>query len=208
MDQEVSAVLPASENAVSDDSERPFSRAAALRALVGGGAAATALVGLSSAEAAPSRAEDQKILNYLLVLEHLQAAFYDEARRQAALPRSLMRYVDLVGRHEQAHVRLLSKLLGAAARPAPSFRVGSAVSGKAAFVRTALELEETAVGAYIATGANLTDRVMADVGAICAVEGRHAAWIRSIADVLPAPAAADPALSQRRVLAVVRRFTK
>ncbi len=205
MDQEVSAVLPASESPVTGKG-RALSRAGALRALAGGGVAAAGLVGFSSASAAPSRTQDQKILNYLLVLERLQAAFYASARRAGGLSAELQKFAAVVGRNELEHVRLLSTLLGAAAKPAPAFHFGSAVSG--AFARTAVELEEAAVGAYIATGASLTDRVMADVGSICAVEGRHAAWIRSIAGVLPAPAAADPAESQQRVLAVVRRFTR
>ena len=200
-------MLPVSEEAVSPKGRR-LSRGAALLALLGGGAAFTALADLSPAEAAPSRAQDQKILNYLLVLEQLQEAFYAAARRGGALSGEPARYADLVNRNEHAHVQLLTKLLGAAAKPAPRFRFGSAVTTRRAFVRTAVELEETAVGAYIATGANLTDRVMAHVGSICAVEGRHAAWIRSIADELPAPAAADPAETQQRVLALVRRFTR
>jgi hypothetical protein len=207
LDQEVSAVLPASEDAVPGQAGRLFSRAAALRALLAGGAAA-GLAGISSAEAAPSEAQDRKILNYLLVLEQLQAAFYAEARRRGALSGGLASYVDLVGRHEQAHVVALSQLLGAAARPAPAFHFAAGVTRGDSFVRTAVELEETTVGAYIATGANLSAPLMADVGSICAVEGRHAAWIRSLANDLPAPAAADPAAAERRVLAVVRRFTR
>jgi hypothetical protein len=213
-DEERSAVLPASDLRVTADFDQRLSRARALRALIGGGVAiaggaAVSVIGeLSSAAAAPSRAQDQRILNYLLVLEHLQEAFYGEARKAGALTRDLSTYARVVGGNERVHVGVISKLLGPVARPAPTFRFGSSARSDKAFVRTALEIEETAVGAYIATAANLTPRVMADVGSICAVEGRHAAWIRSIADVIPAPAAADAAATQQRVLTVIRRFTK
>src|SRR5919198_2926203 len=212
-DQELSAVLQASDDPGAD---RRLSRAAALRALIGGGAAvaggaaagALGLGGVSSAAAAPSRTQDERILNYLLVLEHLQDAFYGAARSAGALSGEPAKLAQVAVAQERVHVQVLSKLLGGAARPAPTFRFGRTVQSTKAFVQTALALEETAVGAYIATGADLTDRVMAEVGSICAVEGRHAAWVRSIADVIPAPAAADPAAAQRRVLAVVRRFTR
>jgi len=216
IDQELSAVLPASEDPASCVANPRLSRAAALRALIAGGGAlaggtaagALGLGGVSSAAAAPSRTQDEKILNYLLVLEHLQDAFYGAARDGGALSGELAKLARIAGAQERVHVQLLSKLLGSAARPAPTFRFGRAVQSGKSFVQTALVLEETAVGAYIATGADLTDRAMAAVGSICAVEGRHAAWVRSIADVIPAPQAADPAEEQQRVLAVVRRYTK
>jgi hypothetical protein len=211
-DQELSAVLQASDRRAAD---RRLSRASVLRALVGGSAAVAggaagvlSFGGLSPAAAAPSRTQDQKILNYLLVLEHLQDAFYGAALSTGALSGEPAKLARVAGAQERVHVQVLSKLLGGAARPAPKFRFGRTVQSGKAFVETALELEETAVGAYIATAADLTDRVMAEVGSICAVEGRHAAWVRSLADVIPAPSAADPAETQKRVLAVVRRFTR
>jgi hypothetical protein len=213
-EQEFPTALPASDSRSSVDLIRPMARATALRRLLGGGAAvaagagATALALLSSAAAAPSRTQDQKILNYLLVLEHLQDAFYSHAQTASGLSGELKDYAQLVGRQERVHVQLLTEMLGAAAQPAPRFRVPAGTKSGSGFVKTALELEETAVGAYIATAANLTDRAMEAVGSICAVEGRHAAWIRSIADELPAPSAADPARTQQEVLSTVRRFAK
>ncbi|MFL5928036.1 MAG: ferritin-like domain-containing protein [Gaiellaceae bacterium] len=196
------------------DLSRPMSRATVLRQLVGGGAAAvgaaaaTGLAMMPSATAAPSRTQDQKILNYLLVLEHLQDAFYRSVRSGSTLSGESRKYALLVGRQERAHVQLLTKMLGAAAQPAPRFHFPASAKTGNGFAKTALELEEAAVGAYIATGPNLTQKAMAAVGSICAVEARHAAWIRSIADELPAPAAADPARTQQSVLATIRRFAK
>ena len=193
---------------------RPMSRATALRELFGGGAAvvgaaaATGLAILPSATAAPSRTQDQKILNYLLVLEHLQDAFYRSVQAGGTLSGEVRKYALAVGRQERVHVHLLTKMLGAAAQPAPQFSFPASTKSGNGFAKTALELEETAVGAYIATAPNLSEHAMAAVGSICAVEARHAAWIRSIADEIPAPAAADPARTQQSVLATVRRFAK
>src|SRR6266480_5521950 len=193
---------------------RPMSRGTALRELFGGGAAvvgaaaATGLAILPSATAAPSRTQDQKILNYLLVLEHLQDAFYRSVQARNTLSGESRKYALVVGRQERVHVQLLTKMLGAAAQPAPQFSFPASTKSGNGFAKTALELEETAVGAYIATAPNLSEHAMAAVGSICAVEARHAAWIRSIADEIPAPAAADPARTQQSVLATVRRFAK
>src|SRR4051795_6680266 len=95
---------------------RPMSRATVLRQLVGGGAAAvgaaaaTGLAMMPSATAAPSRTQDQKILNYLLVLEHLQDAFYRSVRSGSTLSGESRKYALVVGRQELVHVRLLTKM--------------------------------------------------------------------------------------------------
>jgi ferritin-like protein len=213
-DHQFPAARPTAEERRSVDRSPPMSRATALRELVGGGAAllgaatATGLAIQPSAAAAPSRTQDQKILNYLLVLEHLQDAFYRNAQAGGTLSGDLRTYAQAAGAQERVHVRLLTKMLGGAAQPAPRFHFPAGTRSGNGFTKTAVELEETAVGAYIATGANLTERVMETVGSICAVEARQAAWIRSIADELPAPAAADPARGQQSVLATIRRFAR
>jgi ferritin-like protein len=213
-DDQLPTARPTAEERRPVDRKRPMSRATALRELVGGGAAllgaatATGLAILPSATAAPSRTQDQRILNYLLVLEHLQDGFYRNAQAGGTLSGDLREYAQAAGAQERVHVRLLTKMLGGAAHPAPRFHFPAGTKSGHGFITTAVELEETAVGAYIATAANLTERVMEAVGSISAVEARQAAWIRSIADELPAPEAADPARTQQSVLATIRRFAK
>jgi len=194
--------------------ERPLSRATLLlRALAGGGLVAggallAALGGVADAAEARSEKQDERILNYLRVLEHLQERFYADARRRGALRGELREYAELAGAHERKHVRLLTDALGRAATPLPAFRFGRTTATAGAFTSAALDIEEATVGAYIATAPNLTASAMERAGSICAVDSRHAAWIRSIAGEHPAPAAADPARSQQRVLATVRRVTR
>jgi hypothetical protein len=193
---------------------QPVSRAALLAkafaggaALAGGGIVAGVLA-VPGLAAERSKEQDERILNYLRVLEHLQETFYADARRRNALRGELREFAQTAGAHERKHVQLLTKQLGRAAKPLPAFRFGGRTAKAGTFVADAVDIEEAVVGAYIATAPNLSAGAMETAGSICAVDGRHAAWIRSIAGEPPAPAAADPAQTQQHVLATIRRITR
>ena len=185
-------------------------RAQALRA----GATTSAVVGAGvllrdwarpdASAAAPSRAQDVRILSFLLVLEEAQSAFYDAALRSRALSGELLRFAQVVAPQEHDHVALLRRRLGGSARPAPRFEFRDATSSPARFRRAAIDLEEATAAAYIGQGASLTRDLVAEAAGIVAVEARHAAWIRDVAGVLPAPRPADPARSPGDVLADLR----
>lgn len=168
-----------------------------------GGAVAGSLAG--AAASAPSRAQDLRILNFLLELEYLQQAFYEEAREADALSGELLRFAQVVGDHEREHVASLRRALGGDARSEPAFRFGEAVESEAKFAAAALTLEETLAAAYIGQAANLTARRIPTVARIVPVEARHAAWIRDLVDRLPAPSAFDPAKSSAEVRKTLER---
>lgn len=152
-----------------------------------------------------SREQDIRILNFLLLLEYAQQAFYEEARSRGAIRGELREYAQVAGDHEDAHVEALRALLGADARSKPSFRFTDAVDGPERFRAAALTLEETASAAYIGQAANLTAEPVLEVARIVPVEARHAAWIRAIAGRNPAPRAADPARTARQVMRTLER---
>jgi hypothetical protein len=190
-------------------SDRPRTRAQALRVAAAAGLAAGAGAllhdwGADTSAAAPSRGQDVKILNFLLVLEEAQAAFYDVALKRGALSGDLLHYAQVVAPHEHDHVARLRKRLGGQARPAPPFEFGDATSSPARFRRAAIDLEEATAAAYIGQGASLTRDAVKDAAAIVAVEARHAAWIRDLAGADPAPRPADPARSPNDVLSDLR----
>jgi rubrerythrin len=186
------------------------SRSALLkRAVVVGGAAVatgglvTALPKLASSAAARS-SRDVRILNYVLRLEYLKAAFYEEAAG-GELTGELLQFADVLARHERRHVTFLRKRLGDEARDEPRFDFGDATRDPDAFAATARTLEETAVAAYIGQGANLTRRHMVVFAQIASVEARHAAWIADVLGRDPAPLAADKAKTPAQVLAVIEQ---
>lgn len=170
-------------------------------ALVAAGGLATALPNRAGSVRSASR--DAQILNYVLRLEYLKAAFYEEAAAEGALSGELRQVAELLGKHERRHVELLRERLGEDAEPAPEFDFEDATRDPDRFAETARTLEETAVAAYIGQGANLTRRNMSAFAQIASVEARHAAWIADILGADPAPKAADEAKTPEQVLAVI-----
>jgi hypothetical protein len=177
------------------------------RTLATGAAAAGAGVLLKrtiGAGAAPSPSQDRRILNFALLLEYLQAAFYTEALTRGRLRGELREFAETVGGHERAHVAALRGALGRAAREKPRFRFGDATRDPRTFGRVAYELENTGVAAYNGQAANLTTQSLATAASIVSVEGRHAGWISDLIGREAAPRAADPGMSAAQVTAKLR----
>lgn len=173
------------------------------RAAVGGGSllvSGVAFGGIPSLAFGASASEDAKILNFALLLEYLEAAFYTEAEQKGKLSGDVRYFAKIVGGHERTHVAYLQKALGSMAIKSPKFDFGDTTSNTAKFMATAIALEDTGVGAYNGQGANLTKKTLAAAAEIVSVEARHSAWIRDIAGQLPAPDAFDPLLSKAQVL--------
>jgi hypothetical protein len=178
------------------------------RALLAVGAVAlgTAVGNELAADAAPrpSRKQDVRILNFLLLLERLQEGLYAAASSRASIHGELRQLATVAHAHERAHVQLLERALGSEAAPKPSLRFDEAVRSPRRFVRAALRLEETATAATIGEAANLSRARVLDAARIVSVDARHAAWIRDVARELPAPRAADPSQTAGEVERYVR----
>jgi hypothetical protein len=179
------------------------------RAVVGGGvvvAGGVFLGGLPGvAPAARSKAQDVKILNLVLQLEELEAAFYADAEARGALRGELAEFARVVGEHERAHVAFLRKALGDQAESKPTFNFGNTTSDRDRFVATAAFLEDTAVAAYNGQAANLTKPVLQAAATIVSVEARHAAWIRDIVGQPASPDATDTPATERQVRRAVAK---
>jgi Ferritin-like domain len=166
-------------------------------ALVGGGAL---LVGLPRlAASAPSPEQDARVLNLVLLLEEVEAGFYDDAVARGRLTGELRRYARIVGGHERAHVRFIRSVLRGKARRRPTLDFGSATSDEDEFTAAAITLEDLSVAAYNGQAANLTTGALRAAARIVSVEARHAAWIRDIGGKPPAAEPTDPAMSERQV---------
>ncbi|HEX9350265.1 MAG TPA: ferritin-like domain-containing protein [Gaiellaceae bacterium] len=194
----------------SGDDPRGSSRAefVARTVLAGGTLAAGAAVVAALprlAASAPSPAQDQKILNFALLLEYIEAAFYAEAFAKGKFGGDLGEYVSVVRRHEQAHVAFLKRVLGSKARKEPEFSFGDATSDARKFVAAAISLEENVIAAYNGQAVNLTKTTLAAAAKIVSVEARHAGWIRAIDLKNPAPAATDQPKTAAEVQAYVNR---
>ena len=191
----------------------PDTRAAFLRkagiglgAVAGSGALVGALPGIASAAVPRS---DIAILNFALTLEFLEAAFYAEALRNRALQGELLRFAQVTGRHENAHVAFLKGALGRKAVKRPRFNFKGTTADAAKFAQTAQVLEDTGVKAYLGQVGNIKAKaILKAAGSILPVEARHAAWIRDIRGSgnapRPAPSSFESALTKNQVLAAVK----
>ena len=176
--------------------------ALATGAVAGGGALLSGLPRLSAAP--PSPTMDTEILNFFLLLERLQSAFYDEAVGGRALTGGMADYAEAVSEHEREHVEYLEGVLGGDAAAAPEFDFGDSTGSDSSFGPAALLIEETAAAAYIGQAANATRDTVLAAARIVAVDARHAAWMRDLLGRNPAPKVADAALSEREARSALR----
>jgi hypothetical protein len=148
----------------------------------------------------PSREQDARVLEWLLQVEYLQAAFYSEAERRGRLRGELREFAVLVGEQERAHVAALEKAVrrGGSAARRPEFDFGDATAGADEFVPAAVELEEIAVSAFNGQVPNLTRPRVLTAMKIVSVEARHVGWARDLADRNPAPRPADRPATQEQ----------
>ena len=140
------------------------------------------------------------MLNLLLLLEYVQAAFYADANTRGSLRGELAEFSRTVGQHEDEHVAYLKKALGAKARAKPRVVFQGATGNQKAFTAGAIALEDLGVAAYNGQATNVTRKTLAAAATIVSVEARHAAWIRDIAGQLPAIEATDPAVTEEQML--------
>ena len=159
----------------------------------------------SVAISSPSPAQDQKILNFALELEYIEAGFYAEAFAKRKLKGELLEYVSTVRHHEREHVAFLKGVLGSNARKKPDLDFGDATSDPEMFTAATIALEETVIAAYNGQAVNLTKGTLAKAATIVSVEARHAGWIRAIAGRDPAPDATDTPKTAAEVQAEVNR---
>ena len=182
---------------------------------VAGGVLFNGLVSPASAQT-PKRKKSKKndiaIGRYALTLEYLEAAFYAAALQSGALTdAAVLRFAQVAGAHEAAHVKALRALLGRRRIASPTFNFGDTVTNQDKFKATAQAVEDVGVSAYAGQGPNILQKaLLVPALGIHSVEARHAAWIRFINSGgqgdeanLPAPAIVDAPRSANAVLRIV-----
>ena len=179
--------------------------AAAVPAVLIGDALVGGVEALAAGAAAPSAKQDAVILGFGLLIEELQAAFYDAALDRAGLKGELRQFAEVVGGHEHEHVTFVRGALGPKAPKTPRFAFGAAVRTPKRFADTAVALEDLGVAAYNGAAPSLTPGALAAAARLVSVEARHAAWIRDLTGRNPAPRAADLPMAAAAVTAALNR---
>lgn len=133
-------------------------------------------------------ADDVGILNFALLLEELEAAFYPAVISSGKITDAKeLDYLRALGNHEAAHVKFLRGVLGQNARFQTSDLnlnqqgLNALLVDRSKILNTAVTLEDLGVHAYNGAGPSLTNPTfLLAAGSIVSVEGRHAAGIRAL----------------------------
>ncbi|MBC6606417.1 ferritin-like domain-containing protein [Hymenobacter sp. BT188] len=165
---------------------------------------------------------DTGLLNYVYLLEQLEAAFYDKvvATPPADMPSTELAYFTDIRDHEVIHREFFKFALGTSAIGTAVFNFSSfTLTTRAGVLAAAQTLEDLGVAAYNGAGKLFTDPVYLGIaGKIASVEARHAALVRDLvqpnsfatADVVVNDGSAldglDAAKTPAQVIAVVNTF--
>ena len=160
--------------------------------LAGLAAAMGFAVTAAGAAAAPSDGSraDLERLDFLLTLERMQAAFYQQAIASGGAVGRFAALAQTIAAIERAHVQGLMVRLGSQASPAPSFNFKGTTENPERFVRTAIALEDLSTSTLAGMLVELEQaEVITSVAAMYTAEARHSAWIRLEAGQEAAPTA-------------------
>lgn len=133
-------------------------------------------------------ANDIGILNFALLLEELEAAFYAAVVISGKITNSKeMEYMRYLGGQESAHVTFLRSVLADQVLFTTqdlSFNqstLNNFLSSRDSILNTAVTLEDVGVHAYNGAGPSLTNPTfILAAGSIVSVEARHAAGVRAL----------------------------
>ncbi|WP_121970731.1 ferritin-like domain-containing protein [Leptolyngbya sp. BC1307] len=133
-------------------------------------------------------ADDVGILNFALLLEELEAAFYAAAADSGMVTDSTeLEYIRVLGAQEAAHVTFLRGVLGDQVlfeTEDISFNpdgLAAILSDRDTILNTAVALEDVGVHAYNGAGLFLTNPTyLLAAGSIVSVEARHAGGVRAL----------------------------
>ncbi len=199
------------------DNRRGFLKKAGLAggSMVAGGALLSALTPAGAMAAGKGRPPasfgkgDIGILNYALTLEYLEAAFYNEAtannnKKSFLTTAQEKAFLKQTTTDENAHVAFLKKALGKKAIAAPKVDFGATTSDHDSFIKTAVALENTGVGAYSGQALNIASPAYISAAlSIWSVEARHASVAGLLLKPTPANISPDGAFDKPKTAAQV-----
>lgn len=155
------------------------------------------------------------VLTYALTLEHIEDAFYRSGLdAKGLIPAEYEGIFNQIGKHEAAHVELLSGALGSAAIKRPKLdltaggKYADALTNFDTYLTLSQTFEDLGVAAYKGQAGNLieNDDLLTVALQIHSVEARHAAIVRKIGGKKSWDGAFDEPMTKEEVLAAAKPF--
>ncbi|GAA5932130.1 ferritin-like domain-containing protein [Sporobolomyces koalae] len=163
-------------------------------------------------------ASDAVILEFALILEHLENVFYSEALQkfseadfEAAGYKGVYPLLEQVAYDEATHVEFLTTALKAAGveNPPQQCTYGFPYSDVKGFLGLSQVIENVGVSAYLGAAGDISDPgYVTAAGSILTVEARHNGFIRLLNSYTPFPAPFDTPQSAANVVSIVSPFFK
>lgn len=129
-------------------------------------------------------ADDIEVLNFALLLEHLEAEFYRQGNRSVLLRGLEIIYLRQVEKDEAFHVQFLTDTidsLGGTPVEAPEVDFGDAFQSRENYLKLSHTFENVGVGAYLGAAGFIQDKALLQAAAgIFGVEARHAAVVGNL----------------------------
>ncbi|KAF8293677.1 hypothetical protein DL93DRAFT_2122995 [Clavulina sp. PMI_390] len=157
---------------------------------------------------------DSELLQYLLTIEHVQSAFYDQALASfnassfvaAGLTEDDYNRFAQIAHHEAQHVVLLQEKLGSSAVAACNYTFP--IMDVTSFVALASVLENAGISAYLSAVSYLSDKNYLNVAnTIMTTEARHQAWVSgSVQKVQPWSGAEDTPLTLSTAYSIMASY--
>ena len=154
--------------------------------------------GLPELTSAASKEQDARVLNLVLALEYTEVAFYREALDAGGSRATSAATRRSSSRTRRPTSRSSSRRWGARPSRRRATTSGTRPRDADAFAAATMTLEDLVVATYNGQAVNVTPAALKAAARIVSVEGRHAAWIRSIVGRVPATEATDPALNRQQ----------
>jgi hypothetical protein len=157
---------------------------------------------------------DLDVLNYALVLEHLEYAFYRDGiallnrTQRPGFQGKLYPRLIQIRDHEEAHVQtLISVIQSLGGTPVQECTYDFGYKTGAEFLAVARVLENVGVSAYTGAAYLLQNEVLLTAAAtIATIEARHASYLNSVNKVDPFPNAFDSPLDMKAVVGLASGF--
>ncbi|GAA6064198.1 hypothetical protein JCM10212_004201 [Sporobolomyces blumeae] len=160
-------------------------------------------------------ADDATILQFALILEHLENTFYSEALKkfsqsdfESAGFKGVYPVLEQVAADENAHVEFLTAgLTAAGATPVSACNYTFPYTDVASFLALSQVIEGVGVSAYLGAAGDISNANYTTAAAsILTVEARHNSFVRLLNQYTPSPQAFDTPLSASNVVGIVTPF--